>query len=77
MRTGRLPITEKVIGLFACNGILFNHESRGEERPFVSRKITRQWRGFRAGSQHRLYLGNLEAKRDWGYAPDTWMRCGA
>ncbi len=55
-------------GLHACNGILFNHESprRGEE--FVTRKITRAVAHIRAGLQTKLKLGNLEAKRDWGYA---------
>ena len=57
-------------GLFACNGILFNHESPRRGETFVSRKITRAVARIRAGLQHRLYLGNLEAKRDWGYAPE-------
>lgn len=57
-------------GLFACNGILFNHESplRGEN--FVSRKITRALARIKLGLQERLYLGNLDAKRDWGHARD-------
>lgn len=64
-------------GLFACNGILFNHESprRGEE--FVTRKITRGMIGIQKGTQKTLELGNLDAKRDWGYAKDyvegMWM----
>jgi GDPmannose 4,6-dehydratase len=57
-------------GLFACNGILFNHESPRRGETFVSRKITRAIARIRAGIQNRLYLGNLEAKRDWGYAPE-------
>jgi len=57
-------------GLFACNGILFNHESPRRGETFVSRKITRAVARIRAGLQSRLYLGNLEAKRDWGYAPE-------
>ncbi len=57
-------------GLFACNGILFNHESPRRGETFVSRKITRAIARIRAGIQSRLYLGNLEAKRDWGYAPE-------
>ncbi len=57
-------------GLFACNGILFNHESPRRGETFVSRKITRAVAKIRAGLQHRLYLGNLDAKRDWGYAPE-------
>jgi GDPmannose 4,6-dehydratase len=57
-------------GLFACNGILFNHESPRRGETFVSRKITRAVARIRAGLQHRLYLGNLDAKRDWGYAPE-------
>jgi len=56
--------------LFACNGILFNHESPRRGETFVSRKITRAVARIRAGLQQRLYLGNLEAKRDWGYAPE-------
>jgi GDPmannose 4,6-dehydratase len=57
-------------GLFACNGILFNHESPRRGETFVSRKITRAVARIRAGLQNKLYLGNLEAKRDWGYAPE-------
>jgi GDPmannose 4,6-dehydratase len=57
-------------GLFACNGILFNHESPRRGETFVSRKITRAIARIHAGLQHRLYLGNLDAKRDWGYAPE-------
>src|SRR5438105_586708 len=57
-------------GIFACNGILFNHESplRGEN--FVTRKITRALARIKLGLQERLYLGNLDAKRDWGHAQD-------
>ncbi len=57
-------------GIFSCNGILFNHESPRRGETFVSRKITRTATRIRLGLQHRLYLGNLEAKRDWGYAGD-------
>ena len=57
-------------GIFACNGILFNHESPRRGETFVSRKITRAVARIRAGLQERLYLGNLDAKRDWGYAPE-------
>ena len=56
--------------LFACNGILFNHESPRRGETFVSRKITRAVSSILAKKQERLYLGNLEAKRDWGYAPE-------
>ena len=56
--------------LFACNGILFNHESPRRGQTFVTRKITRAVAEILAGRQHYLYLGNLEAKRDWGYAPE-------
>jgi GDPmannose 4,6-dehydratase len=56
--------------LFACNGILFNHESPRRGETFVSRKVTRAIAMIRAGLQKRLYLGNLDAKRDWGYAPE-------
>src|ERR687892_564919 len=57
-------------GLFACNGILFNHESPRRGETFVTRKITRAVAHIQAGLQDKLYLGNLDAKRDWGYAPD-------
>src|SRR5688572_4608133 len=57
-------------GLFACNGILFNHESPRRGETFVSRKITRAATRIKVGLQNKLYLGNLEARRDWGYAPD-------
>jgi GDPmannose 4,6-dehydratase len=56
--------------LFAVNGILFNHESPRRGETFVSRKITRAVARIAAGTQERLYLGNLEARRDWGYAKD-------
>lgn len=56
--------------LFACNGILFNHESPRRGETFVSRKITRAATRIKVGLQQKLYLGNLDAKRDWGYAPD-------
>ena len=55
-------------GLFACNGILFNHESPRRGETFVTRKITRAIAHIVTGLQDKLYLGNLEAKRDWGYA---------
>jgi len=57
-------------GLFACNGILFNHESPRRGETFVTRKITRGVAHIRAGKQKKLYLGNLQARRDWGYAPE-------
>jgi GDPmannose 4,6-dehydratase len=56
--------------LFACNGILFNHESPRRGETFVTRKITRAVARIVAGQQKKLYLGNLDAKRDWGYAKD-------
>lgn len=56
--------------LFACNGILFNHESPRRGETFVTRKITRAIAGILAGKQERLYLGNLDSRRDWGYAPE-------
>ncbi len=56
--------------LFACNGILFNHESPRRGETFVTRKITRAVANIVAGKQKKLYLGNLDAKRDWGYAKD-------
>jgi GDPmannose 4,6-dehydratase len=57
-------------GLFACNGILFNHESPRRGETFVTRKITRAATRIKLGLQEKLYLGNLDAKRDWGYAGD-------
>ncbi|MFM7474434.1 MAG: GDP-mannose 4,6-dehydratase [Microcystis aeruginosa] len=56
--------------LFACNGILFNHESPRRGETFVTRKITRALARIIAGQQKKLYLGNLDSKRDWGYAKD-------
>ena len=60
----------KGYGLFACNGILFNHESPRRGETFVTRKITRGLASILAGKQKKLYLGNLEARRDWGFAPE-------
>jgi len=57
-------------GMFAVNGILFNHESPRRGETFVTRKITRALARIKFGLQDKLFLGNLEAKRDWGYAPD-------
>ncbi len=64
-------------GMFACNGILFNHESPVRGETFVTRKITRAVSKIALGLQDKLYLGNLDAKRDWGHAKDyvrmMWM----
>jgi GDPmannose 4,6-dehydratase len=57
-------------GLFACNGILFNHESPRRGETFVTRKITRAAARIKLGLQAKLFLGNLDAKRDWGFAGD-------
>lgn len=57
-------------GLFAVNGILFNHESPRRGETFVTRKITRAVAAILTGKQRYLYLGNLDARRDWGYAPE-------
>ncbi|MEA2077124.1 MAG: GDP-mannose 4,6-dehydratase [Candidatus Marinimicrobia bacterium] len=57
-------------GLFACNGILFNHESPRRGETFVTRKITIAVSRIKKGLQNKIYLGNLNAKRDWGYAPE-------
>jgi len=63
--------------MFACNGILFNHESPLRGETFVTRKITRATAKIVLGKQEKLYLGNLDAKRDWGHAKDyvrmMWM----
>ena len=56
--------------IFACNGILFNHESPRRGETFVTRKITRGIARIKAGKDKKLYLGNLDAKRDWGFTPD-------
>ena len=64
-------------GIFACNGILFNHESERRGETFVSRKISRAATRIKLGLQEKLYLGNLDARRDWGHARDyvkaMWM----
>lgn len=57
-------------GMFACNGILFNHESPRRGETFVTRKITRAVARIVAGQQKKLFMGNLDSKRDWGYAKD-------
>ena len=57
-------------GIYACNGILFNHESPIRGETFVTRKITRALARIKLGLQERVYLGNLDAKRDWGHAKD-------
>lgn len=63
--------------MFACNGILFNHESPRRGETFVTRKITRAVARIKAGLQKKLYMGNIDAKRDWGYAKEyveaMWM----
>jgi len=57
-------------GMFACNGILFNHESPRRGETFVTRKITRAATRIKVGLEQSLFLGNLDARRDWGYAPE-------
>jgi GDPmannose 4,6-dehydratase len=57
-------------GIFACNGVLFNHESPRRGETFVTRKVTRAAARIKVGLDNRLYLGNLDAKRDWGYAKE-------
>src|SRR5438045_3370183 len=63
--------------MFACNGILFNHESPRRGETFLTRKVTRAATRIKEGLQDKLYLGNLEARRDWGFAGDyveaMWM----
>jgi GDPmannose 4,6-dehydratase len=56
--------------MFTCNGILFNHESPRRGETFVTRKITRAVAHIKAGLQNKVYLGNLDARRDWGYAKE-------
>jgi GDPmannose 4,6-dehydratase len=64
-------------GFFACNGILFNHESPVRGETFVTRKVTRALARIKTGLQQKLYVGNLDARRDWGHAKDyvrmMWM----
>ena len=64
-------------GIYGCNGILFNHESPVRGEPFVTRKISRAEARIKLGIQEKLYLGNLDSKRDWGHAKDyveaTWL----
>ncbi len=60
----------KAYGIFSCNGILFNHESPRRGETFVTRKITRAATRIKLGLQDKLYLGNLDASRDWGYAKE-------
>ena len=68
-------------GMFACCGIMFNHESERRGETFVSRKISRAATRIKMGLQEKLYLGNLEARRDWGYAKDyvvaMWLMLNA
>lgn len=64
-------------GIFACNGILFNHESPRRGETFVTRKITMAAARIALGTQEKLSLGNLNAKRDWGHAKDYVEGCGA
>ncbi len=61
-------------GMYCCNGILFNHESERRGETFVTRKITMAAARIAHGKQEKLYLGNLDARRDWGYAPD-YVEC--
>ena len=68
--TGSRVNYREAYGLLACNGILFNHESPRRGETFVTRKITRAAARIKLGLQEKLYLGNLDAKRDWGYAKD-------
>ena len=63
-------------GLFATNGILFNHESPRRGETFVTRKITMAVARIAAGLQDNLYMGNIDAARDWGYAKEYVEACG-
>jgi GDPmannose 4,6-dehydratase len=63
--------------MYACNGILFNHESPLRGETFVTRKITRALTRIKLGLQPRLYLGNLDARRDWGTRATTSRRNGS
>ena len=63
-------------GMYACNGILFNHESPIRGETFVTRKVTRAAARIKLGLQDKLYMGNIDAKRDWGYPGITLNLCG-
>jgi GDPmannose 4,6-dehydratase len=63
-------------GMHASNGILFNHEGPTRGETFVTRKITRAVAAIELGLQEKLFLGNLDAKRDWGHARDSSKACG-
>ena len=77
MDFGLPKIIREAYNMFACNGILFNHESPRRGETFVTRKITRATARIALGLQEKIYLGNLDAKRDWGHAKDyvrmMWM----
>jgi len=64
-------------GIYACNGILFNHESPLRGETFVTRKITRGVAKIALGMQDTIFMGNLDAKRDWGMPKIMLMQCGA
>ena len=72
-----MPLIIETYGLFMSNGILFNHESERRGETFVTRKITRALGRIKLGLQEKLFLGNLDARRDWGFAGDyveaMWM----
>ena len=70
IRDSTTVLYREAYGLFACNGILFNHESPRRGETFVTRKVTRAAARIKLGMLDKLYLGNLEAKRDWGFAGD-------
>jgi GDPmannose 4,6-dehydratase len=67
---GMVQNARQAYGLFACNGILFNHESPRRGETFVTRKVTRSVARIKLGLDEHLFLGNLEARRDWGYAKE-------
>ena len=70
MHIGLQKIIEKAYKIFACNGILFNHESPRRGETFVTKKIISALCKIKEGKQKKLFLGNLNAKRDWGHAED-------
>ena len=67
---------QDIYQIYAANGILFNHASPRRGETFVTRKITYALAAIKAGKQNELYLGNLDARRDWGLPPITWRPCG-
>jgi len=74
--TGRRSNYREAYGMYACSGILFNHESPRRGESFVTRKVSLGAARIKEGSRKKLVMGNLDAQRDWGFAGDTSGPCG-